>query len=226
MTEEYDELRRSCARAYMEHVRASRARADALRDEIDMERQAMGPKGMRFDRIGKSSPYADAIPDGVARIDGMVSRYADQLREYMAEAEAAHDMLALLSDPRHTPYSLAATCSAARGARSLPTWGWQSVARAGSAMRRSRSFTRAFRLSGGYRASLRFDVRFWTPMSACPLLAASVRKCPLLSAHVRREMWILVNRESRPNGAAFSFPAARSRFSLAPPMPFKERRPP
>ena len=102
MTEEYDELRRSCARAYMEHVRASRARADALRDEIDMERQAMGPKGMRFDRIGKSSPYADAIPDGVARIDGMVSRYADQLREYMAEAEAAHDMLALLSDPRHT----------------------------------------------------------------------------------------------------------------------------
>lgn len=102
MTEEYDELRRSYARAYMEHVRASRARADALRDEIDMERQSMAPKGMRFDRIGKSLPYADAIPDGVARIDGMLSRYAEQMGEYMAEAEAAHDMLAGLQDPRHT----------------------------------------------------------------------------------------------------------------------------
>lgn len=101
LTEEYNELRRSCARAYMEHVRSARVRADALRDEIDMERESMAPKGMRFDRIGKSSPYADAIPDGVARIDGMVSRYTEQLREYMAEAEEAHDMLASLPDPRH-----------------------------------------------------------------------------------------------------------------------------
>lgn len=52
MTEEFDHLRRSRARAYLESVRAERVKVDALRDELAVERESMGPKGIRFDKLG------------------------------------------------------------------------------------------------------------------------------------------------------------------------------
>ena len=65
MAEEFDALKRSRARAYLESVRAERVKVDALRDELAFERESMEPKGIRFDKLGGcSSAYADAIPDG------------------------------------------------------------------------------------------------------------------------------------------------------------------
>ena len=55
MSEEFDALKRTRARAYLESVRDLRYTVDALQDEIETERKAMQPRGMRFDRIGGSS---------------------------------------------------------------------------------------------------------------------------------------------------------------------------
>ena len=50
MAEEFDALKRSRARAYLESVRAERVKVDALRDELAFERESMEPKGVRFDK--------------------------------------------------------------------------------------------------------------------------------------------------------------------------------
>ena len=95
MSEEFDALKRSRARAYLESVRDLRYTLDALQDEIEMERKVMQPKGMRFDRIGGcSSAYADAIPDGVARLEAMAARYVDAERAYIEAADGAHAAIA------------------------------------------------------------------------------------------------------------------------------------
>ena len=104
MTEEFDQLRRSRARAYLESVRAERVKVDALRDELAAERESMEPKGLRFDKLGGcSSAYADAIPDGGSRIEAMAERYPPRGRR------------------KARPCSCAATFSTNRGARSPPT---------------------------------------------------------------------------------------------------------
>lgn len=46
MAEEFDALKRSRARAYLESVRAERVKVDALRDELAFERESMEPKGI------------------------------------------------------------------------------------------------------------------------------------------------------------------------------------
>lgn len=55
MAEEFDALKRSRARAYLESVRAERVKVDALRDELAAERESMEPKGIRFDKLGGCS---------------------------------------------------------------------------------------------------------------------------------------------------------------------------
>ena len=94
MTEEFDQLRRSRARAYLEHVRAERIKVDALRDELASERESMGPKGIRLDKPGGSAAEADASPDGVARLESMAARYVDAERAYLDAADAAHAAIA------------------------------------------------------------------------------------------------------------------------------------
>lgn len=101
MSEEFDALKRSRARAYLESVRDLRYTLDALQDEIETERKAMQPKGMRFDRIGGcSSAYADAIPDGVARLEAMAARYVDAERAYIEAADGAHAAIAAAKSPK------------------------------------------------------------------------------------------------------------------------------
>ena len=103
MAEEYDELRRRCARRYLEHVRGLGDKAAALREEIDMQRQAMQPGAIGYDGAGgKGCAYADAIPDGVARIGDMAARYAEQMRDYLDQAAEAHEVLHSLDDSKAT----------------------------------------------------------------------------------------------------------------------------
>ena len=94
MTEEFDQLRRSRARAYLEHVRAERIKVDTLRDELSFERESMEPKGIRFDKLGGcSSAYADAIPDGVSRLEAMAERYSERERGYIEASARAREAI-------------------------------------------------------------------------------------------------------------------------------------
>ena len=94
MAEEFDALKRSRARAYLESVRAERIKVDALRDELAFERESMGPKGIRFDKLGGcSSAYADAIPDGVSRLEAMAEKYSERERGYIEISERAREAI-------------------------------------------------------------------------------------------------------------------------------------
>lgn len=94
MTEEFDQLRRSRARAYLEHVRDLRERADALQREVEIERQELQPKGMRMDAAAaRGCAYADAIPDGLARIELAAERSSAAEREYAAAASEAREAI-------------------------------------------------------------------------------------------------------------------------------------
>lgn len=93
MTVEFDQLRRSRARAYLEHVRAERIKLDALRDELEFERESMGLKGIGLDKSGGSSPYADAIPDGVSRLEAMAERYSERECGYIEASSRAREAI-------------------------------------------------------------------------------------------------------------------------------------
>lgn len=94
MAEEFDALKRSRARAYLESVRAERVKVDALRDELAFERESMEPKGIRFDKLGGcSSAYADAIPDGVSRLEAMAERYSLRERGYIEASSRAREAI-------------------------------------------------------------------------------------------------------------------------------------
>lgn len=94
MAEEFDALKRSRARAYLESVRAERIKVDALRDELAFERESMEPKGIRLDKPGGcSSAYADAIPDGVSRLEAMAEKYSERERAYIEISERAREAI-------------------------------------------------------------------------------------------------------------------------------------
>lgn len=180
MAEEFDALKRSRARAYLESVRAERVKVDALRDELAFERESMEPKGIRFDKLGGcSSAYADAIPDGVSRLEAMGWRdIRERERGYIEASSRRAKPYPLRGRRKARPCSCAATFSTNRGARSPPTSGCSSPHR-DEAPRRSPS--RRVRIDAArvaHSPPSRRVIRFLSHFGGfCHILAAFVTTC-------------------------------------------------
>lgn len=95
---EGDRFRASCSRAYMEHVRDLSLSVRRLQAEIDSAREMLMPGAARIDGMpGSPNVYADALPDGVAELQGMIADYCAELASCVEEQRAAHDALSRLS---------------------------------------------------------------------------------------------------------------------------------
>lgn len=77
------------AAAWLEHVSRLKARIACARESVEQAREMMLPKGIGFDGGGASGCYADALPDGVIRLQSAVERYASELSALLSEEEAA-----------------------------------------------------------------------------------------------------------------------------------------
>lgn len=95
MTEEFEQLKADEARAYLRHVRDLGMRVRGLQASIDDARSRLLPAGIAYDKGGGGGGcYADAIPDGVAKVQELVADYATELAGLVDEQRQARECIA------------------------------------------------------------------------------------------------------------------------------------
>ena len=100
MTEEFERLKADEARAWLRHVRDLGMRVRGLQASIDDARSRLLPAGVSYDGAGGGGCYADAMPDGVAKVQELVADYATELAALVDEQRRARGCIANLSDMR------------------------------------------------------------------------------------------------------------------------------
>lgn len=99
---EFERYKYDQARAYLEHVRALSCRAQALRAEVEAQRElADGVRAMRYGEGGGDGAGADRMADTVARLQDLVEGYCSELAGYVAEQDRAHACVRLMERPEH-----------------------------------------------------------------------------------------------------------------------------
>lgn len=99
---EYERYKYDQARAYLEHVRALSCRTQALRAEVDAQRElADGVKAMRYGEVGGGGADGDRMAETVARLQELVRGYCAELSVYVSEQQAAHERVKLMERPEH-----------------------------------------------------------------------------------------------------------------------------
>lgn len=95
MTEEFEQLKADEARAYLRHVRDLGMRVRGLQAGIEDARSRLLPAGVAYDKGGGGSGcYADALPDGVAKVQELVADYAAELAALVDEQRRARECIA------------------------------------------------------------------------------------------------------------------------------------
>lgn len=98
MAEEWERYRAAKAAEYMRHVEALSRRVRSLRMEIELQRQSMLPKAVCYEAAGASPNYcADAIPEGVAKLERLIADYCEELSACVEEQRRAHECVALIA---------------------------------------------------------------------------------------------------------------------------------
>ena len=99
---EFERYKYDQARAYLEHVRALSCRAQALRAEVEAQRElADGVRAMRYGEGGGDGAGADRMADTVARLQDLVEGDCSELAGYVAEQDRAHACVRLMERPEH-----------------------------------------------------------------------------------------------------------------------------
>lgn len=102
MAEEYERYKYDQARAYLEHVRALSCRTQALRAEVEAQRElADGVRAMRYGEGGGGGVEADRMAETVARLQELVRGYCAELAAYVSEQREAHERVRLMDRPEH-----------------------------------------------------------------------------------------------------------------------------
>lgn len=98
--DEWERYRRAQAERWLKHVMALGRRVRALQDEIECQRDmAAGLKGVDYDGMPKASgSSADAMPNAVIKLQGLIAEYCAELDGYVLEQREAHEALSALDD--------------------------------------------------------------------------------------------------------------------------------
>lgn len=80
-----DDFKRYAAEMYAEHVRQMKLKSDALEFDVNSMRESLtGVRGMTYTGMPTSpNSYGDAIPDGVAKLEDMISESITALTEWL-----------------------------------------------------------------------------------------------------------------------------------------------
>lgn len=99
---EFERYKYDQARAYLEHVRALSCRTQALRAEVEAQRElADGVRAMRYGEPGAGRAGDDRMAETVARLQDLMAGYCVELSGYVAEQQAAHGCVKLMERPEH-----------------------------------------------------------------------------------------------------------------------------
>ena len=97
MTEEFERMKADEARAWLRHVRDLGMRVRGLQASIDDARSRLLPAGVSYDGAGGGGCYADAMPDGVAKVQELIADYAAELAALVDEQRRARECIASVS---------------------------------------------------------------------------------------------------------------------------------
>lgn len=99
---EYERYKYDQARAYLEHVRSLSCRTQALRAEVEAQRElADGVRAMRYGEGGAGRAGGDQMAETVARLQDLIADYCAELSAYVSEQRAAHERVRLMERPEH-----------------------------------------------------------------------------------------------------------------------------
>lgn len=99
---EIDRYKYDQARAYLEHVRALSCRTQALRAEVEAQRElADGVRAMRYGEGGAGRAGGDQMAETVARLQDLIADYCVELSAYVSEQRTAHERVKLMERPEY-----------------------------------------------------------------------------------------------------------------------------
>lgn len=99
---EYERYKYDQARAYLEHVRSLSCRTQALRGEVEAQRElADGVRAMGYGEGGGGSAGDGRMAETVARLQELVDDYCAELSAYVSEQQEAHERVGLMDRPEH-----------------------------------------------------------------------------------------------------------------------------
>ena len=82
----HPEVKKICAKAYLEYIRELNKRIETLREGIERKRSLMLPSGIDYSGVPSSGGAADALGNGVAKLQDMIAEYATELAfDYQSE---------------------------------------------------------------------------------------------------------------------------------------------
>lgn len=91
-----EEIKLHIATQYAEYVSGIVRSTKTLPEEIDDLRERIALSGLALGDKVATSATADAIPDGVAKLRELISRYATELIEYRELTEEMHNRLQMI----------------------------------------------------------------------------------------------------------------------------------
>ena len=99
---EFEAWKAEQSQRWLNHLRDVKHDISRLEDEIAVARSLALPSGIDYTvPYVRSSPSADAIPNAVARLEGMIADYCVALDAYLDELQDARERVACLCDARH-----------------------------------------------------------------------------------------------------------------------------
>lgn len=102
MSSEFEKYRRGQARAWLEHVRGLRRKAESLRGAVEEQRRALaGLRAIDYSLPGGRAPSPDGIPNAVAAVEESVDAYLAALAEFTDEQREARMALSRLPRAEH-----------------------------------------------------------------------------------------------------------------------------
>ena len=97
-----EEVKRHCATAYLEYIRALVVRIRSLQDEIEEKRALLEPSRSLYREAVSRSLATDAFENGIIGLQELIARFCVELAEYVEQQALAHEVLHSLSRAEYT----------------------------------------------------------------------------------------------------------------------------
>ena len=97
----HPEVKKHCARAYLEHVRGLALRVQTLQEQIERQRSVMELSAAQYREASSPNAVGDALENGVIELQALIREFCAELSEYVAEQRAAHAALSHLPRPEY-----------------------------------------------------------------------------------------------------------------------------
>ncbi len=111
----HPEVKKICAKAYLEYIRELNKRIETLREGIERKRSLMLPSGIDYSGVPSSGGAADALGNGVAKLQDMIAEYATELAfDYQSERHCSKTRKLMLPEEFGFDYQSERHCSKTR----------------------------------------------------------------------------------------------------------------